>query len=76
MTTTNNRPRRIASHQTVSEDGSTLTLHVVEIRCARVTALYPLTQELPFTEWFSGTIVLRRDEGGVLRAYYKEKLLT
>ena len=73
MTTRN--IRRIASHEVVMPDGSCQTLSIVEIRSGVVKKCFPLTQELPFTEWFPGQIVLRRDEQGFTRAYYNNVII-
>ena len=73
MTTKNFR--RIASHEVVMPDGSRQTLSVVEIQSGVVTKCFPLTQELPFTEWMTGEIVLRRDEQGLTRAYYNNVII-
>ena len=67
--------RRIASHKVVMPDKSLLTLSVVEIQSGVVTKCFPLTQELPFTEWLPGQIVLIRDEQGLLRAYYNNEII-
>ncbi len=37
---------------------------------------YPLTEELPFTEWLGGTITLSNDAEGCIRAYKNGKRLT
>lgn len=55
--------RRIASNRIVI-DNRQLTLHVIEIEDGFVKDFYPLTQELPFTEWFNGTITLTKDKNG------------
>jgi hypothetical protein len=52
-----------------------LTRSVVEIADGVVQQCYPLTQELPFTEWLSGPVRLSRDEQGVLRAYFNNKMI-
>ena len=67
--------RRIASHEIVLEDQRRLTLSVVEIQSGEVLTWYPLTQELPGTEWMPGQIVLRRDVNGVLRAYHNDRII-
>ena len=67
--------RRIASHEVLMTDGSLQTLSVVEIQSGVVAKCVPLTQELPFTEWLPGRIVLRRDEEGLTRAYYNNEII-
>ena len=67
--------RKIAANQIVLQDNSLLTLAVVEISNGEVTKWYPLTQELPNTEWFGGQILLKDDDNGVLRAYYNDKVI-
>ena len=67
--------RKIASNQIVLEDNSLLTLSVVEIQDGVATRWYPLAHELPNTEWLGGQVCLKRDKEGVLRAYYKNKVI-
>ena len=70
------RRRRIASHQILLDNGSLLTrLSVVEILSGVVTDIYPMTEELPQTEWMPGEIRLTRDAEGQLRAYYNGKII-
>ena len=69
------KPRRIASHEIELEDHSRQPLSVVEIQSGEVLSWYPLTQELPSTEWMPGQTVLRRDENGVLRAYHNNIMI-
>jgi hypothetical protein len=69
------KQRKIASNQILMEDGSVLTRSVVEIAEGVVQQCYPLTQELPFTEWLGGPVRLIRDEQGLLRAYYNNKII-
>ena len=69
------RLRKIASNQILMEDGSMLTRSVVEIADGIVQQCYPLTQELPFTEWLVGPVRLGRDDQGVLRAYFNNKII-
>ena len=56
-------------------DGSCLKMSVVEIQSGVVTKCFPLTEELPFTRWMPGQIVLRRDEQGLTRAYYNNVII-
>ena len=73
--TNSKKNRRIASNEIVLEDGSCLTLSVVEIQSGIVSSVYPLTQELPHTEWLPGTLCLKRDSEGMLRAYYNDLII-
>ena len=67
--------RKIASHETILENGTRQTLSVIELQEGKVVSCYPLTGELPQTEWMAGQIVLRRDDEGVLRAYHNNKII-
>ena len=51
-----NTLRRIAAHTVI---------FVVEIIDSRVVRHYPLQEELPYTEWVSGTLLV--DSGAVFR---------
>ena len=75
MKTNTKRLRRIACHQILLPDGTQQTLSVLEIQDSEVVRCYPLTQELPFTEWLTGHVQLGSDEQGKLRAYYQGKML-
>ena len=68
--------RRLAVNELWTEDGNRLTPCVVELSSGWVTAYYRLERELPQTEWIGGTIRLRKDCNGRLRAYHNESLLT
>lgn len=65
--------RRIASNRVITPEGKNLTQQVIEISEGCVTKLYPLRQELPFTEWMQGQIELKRNPDGSVSAYYKGK---
>lgn len=67
--------QQIASHEIVLEDGTKQALSVVEIHSGIVKRWFPLTQEMPFTKWKPGQIVLRRDEQGFLRAYHNNIMI-
>jgi len=67
--------RRIASNLIRLEDNSTRTLSVVEIQQNEVAACYPLTQELPHTEWLPGCVTLRRDDKGQLVMEHNGKVI-
>mgnify|MGYP007032389486 CR=1 FL=1 len=69
------RLRKIASNQIVLEDNTILTLSVVEIQEGVVKEWHSLKNELPNTEWLGGKVCLRRDELGLLRAYYNNKVI-
>ena len=58
--------RRIASNKIQLEDGSILSQSVVEIQHESVLSSYPLTQELPHTEWLPGCVQLSRTAEGYL----------
>ena len=74
---TKNLPRRrIASNLLITPEGKHLTQYVVELDCGVVKEIYPLMQELPSTEWLPGTIVLKENEEGDIKAYYKELPIT
>ncbi|MBQ8064275.1 MAG: hypothetical protein IJ200_01280 [Prevotella sp.] len=64
------RSRQIASNELLTQQGELLTMHVVVMEQGRVTDVFPLRREEPFTEWLQGRIVLR-DEDGHTCAYYK-----
>ena len=50
--------RRIASNHVIV-DGKDLGRRVVEMEGQQVKAIYPLEEELPFTEWFTEPIVVK-----------------
>lgn len=66
--------RRIGAN-TITTETATLTQAVVEIADGRVANYYEFTGELPMTEWLGGEIEIRRDDGGILRAYKDGKQL-
>ena len=67
--------RRIASHEILLENGSRMKQSVVEIQSGVVTRWYPLTEDLPHTEWFAERICLSRDAEGLLRARVNNKVI-
>ncbi len=69
------RLRKIACHQIVFEDFATQKMSVVELEDGVVVRHYPLVGEQPQTEWMTGTIYLRCDNLGLLRAFYENKEL-
>ena len=73
------KQRRIACHRIVLPPGMESpiwpTPSVLEIQSGVAVRWYPLTQELPQTEWFPGEVVLCPDDQGQLRAYYNGQQL-
>ena len=68
-------PRRIASNEVTTPEGQILTRYVVELaEDSTVCDLYPLTQEMAFTEWMQGRLEVR-NENGCRRVYYNNKLV-
>lgn len=67
--------RRVGAHTVITES-ATLTQAVVEIYDGRVANYYEFRDELPMTEWLGGTIIIKRDADGILRAQKDGKLLT
>ena len=68
-------PRRIASNVVITPEGQSLTQYVVELtEAGTVCELYPLTQEMPFTEWMQGRLEIR-NEDGCRRVYYHNRLI-
>lgn len=59
--------RRVGAHKVITES-STLNQAVVEIYDGRVVNYYEFHDELPMTEWLGGTIIINRDDEGILRA--------
>ena len=57
--------RRIVSNG-VSLDGKELGRYVVELRDDEVVDYYPLTCELPFTEWLPTSVKLVRENGRII----------
>ena len=68
--------RRIASHEVMTPENQCLLQQVIELKDGVVTNLYPLVTEIPNTEWMQGRLVLRKCADGLVRAYYKGKILT
>lgn len=64
--------RKIAAHEVV-HDGDTLPMHVVVLTNGIVTDMFPLTEEIPSTEWYVGRIEIRKDENGQLMAFHNNK---
>jgi len=67
--------RKIACHQIVFEDSTSQKMQLVELDDGVVMRCYPLKGEQPQTEWMSGSIYLRHDKMGLLRAFYENKEL-
>lgn len=62
--------RRVAAHHVEVED-KVLNRCVVEVDDGRVVNYYTFTDELPLTEWLGDTIILMRDDDGVLVAEWR-----
>lgn len=60
--------RRVGAHRVVTPS-AVLNQAVVEVEEGRVVNYYEFRDELPMTEWLGGTIEIRRDADGLLRAY-------
>ena len=76
MKQTKTQFRRIASNEVVTPEGQCLKQQVVELTDGVVSRLYPLEMEQANTEWLRGRLVLRKDSGDSVRAYYNNKPLT
>lgn len=48
--------RRVAANHIILPDGTTLHNHVVELYQGKILNIYPLSGEIPLTEWLGGTI--------------------
>ena len=64
---------RIASNQLQLLNGDLLRQQVVEIQSGVVVRYYPLQEELPQTEWWSGLILLNQEDDGTIAAYHNGK---
>ena len=66
--------RRIGTNiiETATE---TIEQGIVVIEDGIVLDTYPFTEEEPMTEWTTGTITIRPDNDGKLRAYKGDQLL-
>lgn len=60
--------RRIAANVVLSPEGR-IEQGVVTIENGVVSSIMPLKKELPMTEWYVGTIVVKPDSKGKRRAY-------
>lgn len=65
--------RRCGVHEVITASSAILTQAVVEIEEGRVVNYYEFRDELPMTEWLGGTIEIKRDEEGILRAFWQGK---
>ena len=63
--------RRVAASRVFINEKEFHNNHVVELFNHIVTKHYPLTEEIPMTEWLGGTIILRNGE-----AYHTPELLS
>ncbi|WP_025797737.1 hypothetical protein [Hoylesella saccharolytica] len=61
--------RKYAAHIITLPDGITLHNAIVVIEDGMVIDRYTFSEEQAHTLWLGGTIVVRKSEGGVLRAY-------
>lgn len=64
--------RRIAAHEVLIAD-KTYSPGVVEIVEGKVVSCYKLIGEQAQTEWFGGTIIVKKNAEGYSKAYYKGK---
>ena len=67
--------RRCGAHEVTLPDGTALHQAVVELQEGRVVNYYEFRSELPMTEWLGGSILLRRDGEGIVRAFWQGKRL-
>lgn len=71
--------KRVAVHEVVvhTNDQTTerLTMAVVELEGDLVTTYYPLNAEQPMTEWWGGTIEIKHQSGGIMKAYRNGKII-
>lgn len=67
--------RRIAVHDLLTVDGSTIHLCVVEMVDGIVVNYYKFDREPPYTEWLGGKAVLNYDDDNNLRVYLNGTLL-
>nr|MBP7471897.1 hypothetical protein [Prevotella sp.] len=67
--------RKIGAHVVITENTS-LHQAVVVIHEGRVVNYYEFHDELPMVEWLGGTIVIKRNDDGILQAFQDGKLLT
>lgn len=63
------RLRRIAANVVVTPDMTCFAPGVVEMGNGIVNKVFPLTRELPFTEWTGGKVSVRRCADGTAVAY-------
>ena len=74
MTDRNKSIRRIGANIIETATG-TIEQGIVVIEDGIVLDTYPFTEEEPMTEWTTGTITIRPDNDGKLRAYKGDQLL-
>ena len=63
--------RKVATNRVYLSDHECYTNHIVELSDHIIIRHYPLTTELPHTEWLGGTIVIRNQY-----AYHTNKVLS
>jgi hypothetical protein len=67
----NSQLRRIACHEILLPNGQILPMSVVEIQSGKVLRYYPLVEEQAATEWWKGSIRLKVQGDGSLKAFYE-----
>ena len=68
--------RKIAVHHLIlPEQSLSLTQAVVEIQSGEVCRYYHFDQEQAATEWWGGSIELRHDAEGILRAWRNQQII-
>lgn len=66
--------RKIGVHKLIIGD-TVLNQCVVVITEGRVVNYFQFHDELPMVEWFGGTMIIKRNEEGILEAYQDNKLI-
>lgn len=67
--------RLCAAYEVIKPDGEILHQALVVISEGRVVDYYEFRDELPMCEWLGGTIEVKRDSEGILRAFWKGKII-
>lgn len=57
--------KRVAVSRLIASDNKELSNQVVEMEGGKVIAHYPLTHELPHTEWIGGTLHIDEEDRAV-----------
>ena len=63
-----------AAHQVIA-GSQCLEPAVVDVENGKVIGFHQFAEEEPFTEWVGGTIHIKEDKQGILRAYLNDKQL-